>query len=251
MGEPPSRPVPPRTRGAAAPRTREAGPPRDVPPPRTRDPARKERILAAAADLVARNGYHAVSMAEIGAAAGITGSGIYRHFGSKSALLVALFDRVIDGLLSDERRIVDEVPDLREALLRLVEGQVEFVVADRELAQVYHREINNLPGGDRRRLRRKQRLYLEEWVHLIGEMRPDLTDTDARFIVHAAIGAIQSTLFHSSGLPGDRQRQLLADAAGAVLESGGTPDARPGSAGWPGDAPARRQPRTLDTARSA
>ena len=58
---------------------------------RTRDPARKERILAAAADLVASSGYHAVSMADIGAAAGITGSGIYRHFASKSALLVALW----------------------------------------------------------------------------------------------------------------------------------------------------------------
>jgi AcrR family transcriptional regulator len=63
---------------------------------RTRDPARKERILAAAADLVASSGYHAVSMADIGAAAGITGSGIYRHFASKSALLVALFDQAID-----------------------------------------------------------------------------------------------------------------------------------------------------------
>jgi hypothetical protein len=41
-------------------------------PPRIRNPERKERILAAAADLIARNGYHSVSMAEIGAAARIT-----------------------------------------------------------------------------------------------------------------------------------------------------------------------------------
>lgn len=72
-------------------------------PLRTRDPARKERILAAAADLVARHGYHAVSMADIGAVAGITGAGIYRHFDSKSAVLVALFDRVIDGLVREEQ----------------------------------------------------------------------------------------------------------------------------------------------------
>ena len=49
-------------------------------PRRRRDPARKDRILAAAADLVARRGYHAVGMADIGAEAGIVGSGIYRHF---------------------------------------------------------------------------------------------------------------------------------------------------------------------------
>lgn len=184
---------------------------------RTRDPARKQRILEAAADLVAGHGYHAVSMADIGAAAGITGSGIYRHFESKSAVLVALFDRVIDGLLREEDRIVEEVTDLRAALRRLIDGQVEFVVSDRELAQVYHNEIANLPEEDRRRLRRKQRRYLEEWVHLVDELRDDVTDTDARVLVHAAIGAIQSTLFHSVGLPEEQLRQRLTEAAIAVL----------------------------------
>ncbi|MCU1647662.1 MAG: transcriptional regulator, TetR family [Nocardia sp.] len=191
---------------------REAGP-----PTRVRDPARKDRILSAAADLVARKGFHAVSISDIGQASGITGSGIYRHFDSKSAVLVALFDRAIDNLLSDEHQIVESVADLRLALNRLIDGQVEFVVADRELAQVYHNEINNLPDEDSRRLRRKQRMYIEEWVHLLDELREDLSDADARAVVHAAIGAIQSTLFHNTGLPEDRLRRLLADAARAVL----------------------------------
>jgi AcrR family transcriptional regulator len=51
---------------------------------------------------VARKGFHAVSISEIGAAAGITGSGVYRHFDSKSAVLVALFDRAIDDLLRED-----------------------------------------------------------------------------------------------------------------------------------------------------
>jgi AcrR family transcriptional regulator len=184
---------------------------------RTRDPERKARILAAAADLVARKGYHAVSMAELGSAAGITGSGVYRHFDSKSAVLVALFDRVIDDLLRDEEQILDTTSDLAQALDRLIAGQVEFVVSDRELARVYYNEINNVPDEDRRRLRRKQRMYLEEWVHLVDELRDDLSDADARTAVHAAIGAIQSTLFHGVGLAEDRLRVLLTDAARAVL----------------------------------
>jgi hypothetical protein len=68
------------------------------------------------------------------------------------------FDRAIDRLLDDERKIVQDISDLPAALRCLLAGQVEFVVADREVAQVYHREINNLPEEDRRRLRRKQRL---------------------------------------------------------------------------------------------
>ncbi len=188
---------------------------------RTRDPERKNRIMAAAADLLARKGYHAVSIAEIGAAAGITGSGVYRHFDSKSAVLVALFDQIIEDLLRNEKQILETTDDLNTALDLLIADQVEFVVGKRELAQVYHNEINNLPEEDRRSLRRKQRLYLEEWVHLVNEMRSDLNDADSRTVVHAAIGAIQSPLFHSVGLAEDRLRELLADAARAVLRTVG------------------------------
>lgn len=186
-------------------------------PVRTRDPARKERILSAAADLVARHGYHAVGMADIGAAAGVTGSAIYRHFESKSAVLVALFDRVIDALLSNASRIVEEAGDESVSLTLLVRDQVRFAIDDREVLQVYMREINNLPEEDRRRLRRKQRLYLEEWVHVLGELRPDLLDAEARALVHAAIGAIQSVLHYQSGVPDERLAALVTGAAHATL----------------------------------
>lgn len=191
---------------------------------RTRDPARKEKILAAAAELIARDGYHVVSLADIGREAGIVGSGVYRHFDSKVAILVALFDGVIDDLLTDEQRIVDGQGDLAKALDLLVEGQVEFVVGNRAIAQVYHHEISNLPHEDRRRLRRKQRLYVEDWVHVVREQRPDLDDVTARTLVHAAISAIQSTLFHNAGLSDERLRLVLAASARAVLETGWMPD---------------------------
>ncbi len=162
-------------------------------------------------------------MADIGAEAGVTGSAIYRHFDSKSAVLVALFDRVIDRLLAQAQEIARADTDPADALSGLVAGQVGFVVAERQLAQVYYTEIYNLPEADRRRLRRKQRLYLEEWVHLLTELRADLTDTEARAVVHAAIGAIQSALFHNTGLPDDTLRRLLTAGAEAVLRSGEHP----------------------------
>ena len=187
-------------------------------PPRTRDPARKQRILTAAAELVARNGFSSVSMEDIGDAVGITASAIYRHYDSKTAVLVAMFDRVIDRLLSEGQRLAaDDEADPRAALGQLIDGQIDFVVDDRDVAQVYFREIANLPEADRRSLRRKQRLYLEEWVHLLTELRPGLDDSAARTIVHCSIGAIQSTLQHSAGLPQERLRALLRQSAIAVL----------------------------------
>lgn len=184
---------------------------------RTRDPDRKEKILRSAADLVARNGFHSVSMADIGSEAGITGSAIYRHFDGKAAILVALFDGVIDDLRRQERETLARTLDPHDALEELIAGQVEFVVGNRQLAQVYHNEIHNLPQEDRSRLRRKQRLYLEEWVHLVVELHTTLDDVEARTLVHAAIGAIQSPLFHNVGLSEERLRPALSLAARAVL----------------------------------
>src|SRR5207342_40786 len=99
---------------------------------------------------------------------------------------------------------------------RLVDVQVDFVVTNRELARVYIREINNLPDADRRRLRRKQRLYVEEWVALLL-VQSHMSDDAARSTVHAAVGAIQSALLYTSGLPDSELRQVLRRAAAAVL----------------------------------
>jgi AcrR family transcriptional regulator len=184
---------------------------------RSAHPARKEQILTAAADLVANRGYHRVSMTDIGKAAGVTGPAIYRHFDGKPAVLVALFDRVIDRLLSQAQSIVHQHSDIPSALRELVEAQIDFVVADRHLAQVYYREIHNLPDSDSRRLRRKQRVYLEEWVHLLAEQDLQRNGGEVHAVVYSAIGAIQSTLFHANGLPEDHLRASLAESACLVL----------------------------------
>jgi len=78
-------------------------------------------------------------------------------------------------------------------------------------------EAHTLPEADQRRLRRAQRHYIEEWVHLLAPLRPDLADAELRLAVHAAIGAIQSTLFYRSGLADDRLAALLQVMAYSCL----------------------------------
>ena len=182
-----------------------------------RDPGRRERILAAAAELAARRGFHTIGMADIGAEAGIVGSGIYRHFGSKDAILVALLDRVMARLQDGAATIIAEATDDRSALSALVRDHIRVAIEDRSVLAVYHREIHNLPEEDRRRLRRLQRHYIEDWVHVLAPLRRDLADGELRLAVHAAIGAIQSTLFFRSGLAPERLAGLLDRMAHACL----------------------------------
>jgi AcrR family transcriptional regulator len=185
--------------------------------PRRRDPERKERILEAAAELISSRGYTAVGMADIGAAAGIVGSGIYRHFPSKSAILAALLAKVMDSLEAVAASIADSATDDQEALTALVRHLVRVTIADRPLMSVYRGETHNLDEEDLRKLRRMQRHYIEEWVSVVAPLRPDLADAEVRMTVHAAIGAIHSILFHNSGLPPERLAELLAAAAHACL----------------------------------
>lgn len=182
---------------------------------------RKRRILSVAAELVAARGYHDVGMSDIGAAAGVTGSAIYRHFEGKSAVLVALFDRVIDNLTREASEIVQASAEANaepiDILRGLIASQVDFTLDDRTLAQVYYTEVHNLPADDTHRLRRKQRLYIEEWVHVLGMLRPDDNDGLLRARVHGAIGAIQSVLNYQSGLPPQELRVLMASIAESAL----------------------------------
>jgi AcrR family transcriptional regulator len=198
---------------AASPRER----PAEQSPRRQRDPERKTRILSAAAELAARRGFHTIAMSDIGAEAGIVGSGVYRHFASKTAILVALLDQVMSRLQDGAATIAGRGADDRGSLSALVRDHIQVAIDDRSVLAVYHREAHNLPEDDRRRLRRAQRLYLEEWVHVLAPLRPDLTDAELRVTVHAAVGAIQSTLFFRAGLAPRRLAELLDGVAHGCL----------------------------------
>jgi AcrR family transcriptional regulator len=185
--------------------------------PRVRDPGRKQRILAAAGRLGARRGFHAISMADIGSEAGIVGSGIYRHFDSKSGILVAMLDQVMDRIADGAAGILAARHDPAVTLTLLVRDHIAIAAGDRDVLAVYHREAHTLPEEEWRRLRRRQRHYIEDWVHVLAPLRPDLSDGEVRLAVHAAVGAIQSTLFFSSGLAPARLASQLEIMAHGCL----------------------------------
>lgn len=62
-------------------------------------PTRREQILREAARLFAERGFHGVGVDEIGAAVGISGPGLYRHFPGKDAMLAELLVGISERLL--------------------------------------------------------------------------------------------------------------------------------------------------------
>jgi AcrR family transcriptional regulator len=152
-------------------------------------PSRREQLLAAATDLFGRRGFHAVSMEDIGAAAGITGPSVYRHFPSKAALMVAIGYRAADRLAvgADHALRLAAPADEREALRGLVASYVQTLMHTPELAVSFSGDPVTMPERDKADLVRVQRDYVARWVHLLAAAQPDLNSREAKITVHAAL----------------------------------------------------------------
>jgi AcrR family transcriptional regulator len=180
--------------------------------------SRRDQILAIAVRLFAERGYHGVSMDDIGSAAGVTGPALYHHFAGKEAMLAAALEPVSRGLLDGGRqRVASGAPEPRAALESLVTFHVEFALANPAVIAVHLHELDRLPEEPRRQIRKLQRLYVEEWVHLLGMVRPELAAPEARVLVHAAFGLMNSTPFLAGDVDAGRRAALLRTAALAAL----------------------------------
>ncbi|MXG88941.1 SACE_7040 family transcriptional regulator [Nocardioides flavescens] len=179
-------------------------------------PTRREQILATAAELFATRGYHGVSVADIGAACGISGPALYKHFASKDAVLAEMLVEISERLLSVGRSRSAAAPDARTALRALVDWHVSFALADRALIVVQDRDWESLPPAAREQVRTLQRAYVDLWATRLRELHDDLPLDSARAMAHAAFGLINSTP-HSGLLPGHRMHALLSQMAERAL----------------------------------
>jgi len=149
--------------------------------------SRRAELLAAATGLFRDHGYHAVSMEDIGAAAGIAGPSIYRYFPGKAAILVAAGYRMADRLAATAEVAIGDATDPTDAIARLAESYVDTVLRSDNIMATFASELGNLPDPDRKELVRVQRDYVAHWIRLVRTVTPDLPEPDARVTVHAAL----------------------------------------------------------------
>jgi AcrR family transcriptional regulator len=177
-------------------------------------PSRREQILQAAAQLFAERGSRAVGVDDVGAAVGVTGPAIYRHFASKDAMLAEMLLRISERLLDGGTRCVAEAGDDDEAQLRaLIAFQVDFALDNPALITVQDRDLGSLAEQDAGEVRRLQRRYVEVWVDVLGRLHPNADAATCRARAHAVFGLINSTPHSAGRLGRPAMAALLADMA--------------------------------------
>ena len=178
--------------------------------------SRRQQILDIAADLFARSGFHGVSVAELGAACGISGPALYKHFASKDAVLAEMLVAISERLLAEGTARVQSSPHPGAAIEALVEWHIEFALGHRALIVVQDRDWSSLPEEARERVRSLQREYVDVWADQLKRRHADLSTARARAMAHAAFGLLNSTP-HSGLIPDEQMHDLLREMAMGAL----------------------------------
>jgi AcrR family transcriptional regulator len=127
----------------------------DMMSPRTTGPETVSRILDAAADCFAKDGYEGTGVAQICAAAGVSKGAFYHHFPSKQTAFLALLNRwlaVLDSYLESARSGASDIPEalrqiagLSHLVFQSAGGQLpmflEFWTQSAHDPQVWHATI--------------------------------------------------------------------------------------------------------------
>ena len=168
---------------------------------------RRQRILDTARTLFFERGYAAVSMDELGAAAGISGPALYRYFRSKQDILASVLSQAADDMLGEQQLPAAGSP--QERLRALVELLVRRIVQNREVALIHSRDEANLRPEDRDRLAAVQTRLRTVWTDALAAARPDLPAEDLPVMIEAAIWMMRSSAYGATPVGDDRVVRVL------------------------------------------
>lgn len=188
---------------------------------RTRRPAdRKNQLAACAAQLFRARGYHAVSINDIAAAAGVTGPALYRHFADKQAVLAYV---LLSGVRDMEAQTAEALSGLGrpsdEQIDQLLTVLATVSVERREVAALWRWEGKHLSATDQREIAKRSNATLASWSKVLLEVRPELSSSDAELLCWAALSVYGSVSVHHTTVAKRRFAQLLVELAKRVLNT--------------------------------
>lgn len=206
----------------------ESSPPQPSVAPTKRSRAKASRrtaLLTEAARLFAERGFNGVSIEDLGAAVGVSGPALYRHFSGKQAVLAALLVGVSEDLLTGGQRVVTDTISDEDALRSLIAFHVDFALRNPDVIHVQDRDLDSLSPESRHEVRALQRRYVELWVEVLSRIQPDVEALSLRIRAHATFGLMNSTPYSAGSPKGEvfsaskTVRLILERMARAALEA--------------------------------
>ena len=153
---------------------------------------RRAAILATAARCFAANGFHATSMPDVCAEAGMSAGGVYRYFGSKDQLIVELSELEMTPVLEALRAAADTEPTLRPA--EVIDLIHRTVLADHPsslMLQVWAEAVRNPDVHDS--VRRRTAELVDLLSRFTRRWSPHFSDAQAKSAARALMAVSMGT----------------------------------------------------------
>lgn len=134
----------------------------------------RERVIKAAIQCIAEDGYKHASVTRIAERSGVSWGGIQHHFGTKDAIIQAVLDNALDEFLLDSRRISPTDETLENRVKVMVEGAWRLMNRPGFLAfleiMLSHRHQPARRDPAHRYRARVWRVIIAAWDHLFGHL---------------------------------------------------------------------------------
>src|SRR5262245_38712146 len=113
--------------------------------PKHDDPEVRARILAAAEELFARQGFAGASIRDIATSAGVTGAMVHYYFGNKEGLYRALLENAVASVRALIVEAAASPNSSRERLEQFIATEASYLITHANLGRILFREL--LAGG--------------------------------------------------------------------------------------------------------
>jgi AcrR family transcriptional regulator len=178
----------------------------------------QQKIIAAATELFARQGYHATGVAELGRAVGLGAGALYHHIGSKEELLLTIVRAHLEDVHTVGARLLAQEGSATDKLRELARDHMRLVAFRRTELLVMLREVDALTGTRRDDMLRLRDAVEQIWNEVVrrGIASGELRGLDPLF-VKVVLGAINYSLLWYSPDGPDTPEQLADRILAMVL----------------------------------
>jgi TetR/AcrR family fatty acid metabolism transcriptional regulator len=162
-----------------------------------RNQPKYKKIIDAAVEVIAENGFHQAQISKIAKKAGVADGTIYLYFKNKEDLLVSLFQEKMGQFVQKTKAEIAGKSSVEEKLLTLVEMHFRQLEADYHLAIVTQLELRQSKKGLRLDINEVLKRYLSLVDDILEEGKQNKffeADLDTRLARQMIFGTLDETV---------------------------------------------------------
>ncbi|WP_051970184.1 TetR/AcrR family transcriptional regulator [Kitasatospora azatica] len=178
---------------------------------------RREELLAAAVRLFDERGFDNVSTDRLGAAVGIAGPSLYKHFPAKADLLAAALVRCRERLWHEVATALAAPGDPGAVLGHGITAYADFARRHHHYLGAMVSETERLADSDLKSALDFRRDFLRIWVQLLQQVHPEYDKAEARIRVHAMFALVNDGVRQPAWRRGEELAPRLEQLARTVL----------------------------------